>query len=146
MRILRPVYFLMAITIMVSLHLVAPILMVVTPPWNQLGFFPAGVALIIALYAAYSFKRVDTTIKPYQESSALVTSGVYSYTRNPMYLSLVLVLVGMATWLGSIATWLVIPLFILLITRIFIRTEEKMLAETFGSDYEEYRVRVRRWI
>ena len=146
MRILPPVYFLMAIIIMVSLHFFAPITIVVTSPWNLLGVLPAGVALILMLYAAYSFKRAQTTIKPFQESSALVTSGVYSFTRNPMYLSMGLILAGIAIWLGSLSSWIIIIPFIFLITRVFIRTEEKMLAETFGSDYEEYRLRVRRWI
>lgn len=146
MRVLPPVYFLMAIIIMVSLHFFAPITIVVTSPWNLLGVLPAGVALILMLYAAYSFKRAQTTIKPFQESSALVTSGVYSFTRNPMYLSMGLILAGIATWLGSVTSWLVILPFIFLISRVFIRTEEKMLAESFGSDYEEYCLRVRRWI
>lgn len=146
MRILPPVYFLMAIIIMVSLHFFAPITIVVTTPWNLLGVLPAGVALILMLYAAYSFKRAQTTIKPFQESSALVTSGVYSFTRNPMYLSMGLILSGVAMWLGSLSSWIIIIPFIFLISRVFIRTEEKMLAETFGSDYEEYRLRVRRWI
>ncbi|MCZ6757918.1 MAG: isoprenylcysteine carboxylmethyltransferase family protein [Bacteroidetes bacterium] len=146
MRVLPPVYFLMAIIIMVSLHFFAPITIVVTSPWNLLGVLPAGVALILMLYAAYSFKRAQTTIKPFQESSALVTSGVYSFTRNPMYLSMGLILVGIAIWLGSLSSWIIIIPFIFLITRVFIGTEEKMLAETFGSDYEEYRLRVRRWI
>ena len=146
MRVLPPVYFLMAIIIMVSLHFFAPITVVVTSPWNLLGVLPAGVALIIMLYAAYSFKRAQTTIKPFQESSALVTRGVYTFTRNPMYLSMALILAGIATWLGSVTSWLVILPFIFLISRVFIQTEEKMLAETFGSDYEEYRLRVRRWI
>ena len=146
MRVLPPVYFLMAIIIMVSLHFFAPITIVVTSPWNLLGVLPAGVALIIMLYAASSFKRAQTTIKPFQESSALVTRGVYTFTRNPMYLSMALILAGIATWLGSVTSWLVILPFIFLISRVFIRTEEKMLAETFGSDYEEYRLRVRRWI
>ena len=146
MRVLPPVYFLMAIIIMVSLHFFAPITIVVTSPWNLLGVLPAGVALIIMLYAAYSFKRAQTTIKPFQESSALVTRGVYSFTRNPMYLSMGLILAGIAIWLGSLSSWIIIIPFIFLITRVFIRTEEKMLAETFGSDYEEYRLRVRRWI
>ncbi len=146
MRILPPIYFLMAIIIMVSLHFFAPITIVVTSPWNLLGVLPAGVALIQMLYAAYSFKRAQTTIKPFQESSALVTNVVYSFTRNPMYLSMGLILAVIATWLCSVTSWLVILPFIFLISRVFIRTEEKMLAESFGSDYEEYRLRVRRWI
>ena len=67
-------------------------------------------------------------------------------TRNPMYLGLTLTLVGIATLLGSLSPWLVVPAFAVAISRLFIRHEEQTLQERFGDEYLAYRKTVRRWI
>ena len=89
---------------------------------------------------------ITIRIKPFKRSSVLVTTGPYRYSRNPMYLGLVLILIGIAILQGSISPVLVIPVFIWLITNNIIKKEEKMLEETFGDAYLEYKKQVRRWI
>jgi hypothetical protein len=76
----------------------------------------------------------------------LVTSGIYRYTRNPMYLGTTAFLLGMAIMLGSITALLPVPLFMLVIEYRFIRPEELFLETLFGEDYRAYRERVRRWL
>ena len=95
---------------------------------------------------AMLFRRRGTAIKPFQESSALVTDGVYRFTRNPMYLGMVIGLTGVACMLGTVTPLLVIPIFIWVIRTRFIRVEEGMLAERFGDEYVQYQARVRRWL
>jgi protein-S-isoprenylcysteine O-methyltransferase Ste14 len=88
----------------------------------------------------------QTTIKPYETSSALVTGGPYRFSRNPIYLGMVLFLVGLNLGLGSWSPLLAIPAFAFIIERRFIRAEEAALLRRFGDEYETYRRRVRRWI
>jgi protein-S-isoprenylcysteine O-methyltransferase Ste14 len=105
-----------------------------------------GVAFTIAGIA--SFRRAKTTVSPLKPDSAssLVSSGVYTITRNPMYVGLLFVLVGWAVFLSSPLA-LVGPLaFFLYIGRFQIAPEERALSNLFGSDYANYRARVRRWL
>ena len=76
----------------------------------------------------------------------MVTSGVFRFTRNPMYMGFTLILFGAAVLFGTLSPFLVIPFFMALIERRFIRTEEKMLELKFGQAYLDYKKKVRRWI
>ena len=76
----------------------------------------------------------------------VVTRGVYRWTRNPMYLGMLVVLAGWAVWLGSAAALLGLPLSVLLLNRLQIGPEERILRERFGQDYIDYQARVRRWL
>jgi hypothetical protein len=92
------------------------------------------------------FKERGTTVKPFERSTALVTTGVFALSRNKMYLGMVLILLGVAVLLGTAAPFAVFGPFALWLDVRFIRTEERMLAETFGDDWLSYRSRVRRWL
>jgi len=101
----------------------------------------------ISLAGVLAFRRARTTVNPMkpQSTSMLVTGGIYRFTRNPMYVGLLLVLVAWATFLSSLWT-LVGPLaFVLYITRFQIKPEESALATLFGQPYADYRAKVRRW-
>lgn len=93
-----------------------------------------------------AFHKASTTVKPFQESTALITDGVFSISRHPMYLGFVMIMVGVALLLGSLTPWLIVPVFAMLMEVIFIRVEEHMLAEKFGSTWQTYKEKVRRWI
>lgn len=102
----------------------------------------------IAISGVIAFRRAQTTVSPLKPETAsrLVTSGVYRFTRNPMYLGLCLVLVAWALFLSS-ASMLLGPLaFALYITRFQIVPEERMLSKLFGTDFTDYKAKVRRWI
>jgi protein-S-isoprenylcysteine O-methyltransferase Ste14 len=105
----------------------------------------AGLALVGE--ALLRFRRAHTTMHPLhpEEASRLVVAGTYRYTRNPMYLGLLLLLAAWALWLGSLSVWLVLPLFVAALTRLQIVPEERALAAKFGADYRAYRGAVRRW-
>jgi protein-S-isoprenylcysteine O-methyltransferase Ste14 len=101
-----------------------------------------------ALAGDLAFKRARTTINPFkpQNTSSLVTSGIYRLTRNPMYLGLLMVVLGWATFLCSAFALLGPVAFVAYITRFQIVPEERVLSAKFGSGYSEYLARVRRWL
>lgn len=129
-----------------GLHWLLPLLNLFSVPWNLVGIIPLGLGVVINLIASGAFQQAKTTIKPFEESKALVTKGLYRLSRNPMYLGFVLILAGVATLLGSLMPYLVIPAFIILIERNFIRVEEQWLERKFGQHWREYRQQVRRWL
>ena len=102
--------------------------------------------MIIVVVGKRQFDRAGTTIKPFETSSALVTRGVFSFSRNPIYVSMMLGLVGFFVVLGSLAPLVVVPAFFLIIRSGFVAVEEAMLEETFGDAYRDYKSRVRRWL
>jgi protein-S-isoprenylcysteine O-methyltransferase Ste14 len=102
----------------------------------------------ISLAGIIWFRRAKTTINPMKakNASSLVTSGVYSFTRNPMYLGMVFTLVGWSVFLSSPITFFSVPLFVFYINRFQIIPEERVLVLIFGDEYAEYKNKVRRWI
>ena len=103
---------------------------------------------VFSLAGMISFRRAKTTVNPMkpQKASSLVTSGIYTITRNPMYLGLLLVLVGWAVFLSSAVALAGPVAFFFYIGPFQITPEERVLANMFGPEYAEYRARVRRWL
>ena len=102
--------------------------------------------MLVNILCDLQLYRRGTTVFPFRQSTALVTTGFYRYSRNPIYLSMVVLLYGAAIALGSLSPWIVPTAFATLISQRFIRVEEAMLSETFGEQYREYCQRVRRWL
>jgi len=102
----------------------------------------------ISIFGIVSFRRAKTTINPHKPSAAssLVTSGVYRYTRNPMYLGLSVTLMGWAVFLSNPLALLAVPLFVLYINKFQINPEERVLSSLFGAEYAAYKEKVRRWL
>jgi protein-S-isoprenylcysteine O-methyltransferase Ste14 len=144
--LLPPTYLLIALLGMVGVHLIVPIVHFIPRLWNLWGLVPLGFGVVINFLADQQFHQAQTTVKPYEKSTILITGGVFRYSRNPMYLGFVMILLGVALLLGSLAPFLVIPLFIAIMHLRFIRDEEHMLAETFGQGWQTYVQKVRRWI
>src|SRR5581483_1730054 len=110
-----------------------------------------GLALIGALTCLagiVSFRRAKTTVNPMKpdSTSCLVVSGIYRYTRNPMYLGLLLILLGWAAFLSNALALVLLPAFVLYMNRFQISPEERVLASLFGDSYTKYLARVRRWL
>ncbi len=145
-KIVPPVYMLIALLAMVGLHYAIPLAQLVAPPVSYLGLAPLFVGITIAATAARMFDRAGTPIRPFERSTKLVTSGLYRYTRNPMYVGLTLILIGVWFLLGTASALLPIAIFIWIIQEGFIRGEERFLDEIFGEEYRGYKTRVRRWI
>ena len=106
------------------------------------------IGAVICVSGIGSFRRAKTTVNPMKPGSAssLVVSGIYKYTRNPMYLGFVLVLLGWAAFLSNLAALALVPAFVVYMNRFQIQPEERVLASLFPIEYPAYQARVRRWI
>lgn len=145
-NVLPPTYLVSSIIAMLVLYFVFPVLKVICFPWNLLGIVPLAMGIILNLVADGAFKKADTTVKPFEESTVLITTGVFRISRHPMYAGMVLILIGIAVLMGSLTPYAIIPVFIVLMEIIFIRVEERMLEEQFGEAWFAYKEKVRRWI
>ena len=105
-----------------------------------------AVGFAIPLIASAQFKMAGTEVRPWKPSTALVTTGVYRFTRNPMYLGLTLIYAGIALLADSVITLLCLVPLLAVIHYGVIKREEHYLEIIFGESYREYKRRVRRWI
>lgn len=114
--------------------------------WCALAVMAVGV--LIEAVSVLAFLRARTTVTPLkpEKASTLVVSGLYHVSRNPMYLGMLILLIGWALWLANPATMILPPVFVIYLTVFQIKPEEAALSEKFGSEYQAYRGRVRRWI
>ena len=141
-----PVYLLIGLLLILILRWIFPQADFLVFPWNLSGLLPLGLGILLNLLADGQFQARHTTVKPGEKSTVLITDGVFRYSRNPMYLGMILILVGFAMLLGSWFSFLVVPGSIPLINYRFICLEEKMLKEQFGEDWLMYQQNVPRWI
>lgn len=142
-----PAYLLCYLVLGLALHITFPLVSLISSPMSYYaGILFISVGVWIVIWAAYIFKQKNTTIKPFQQSSALVQAGPFRFSRNPMYLSMTIILLGVAVLLGSLIVFIAPIAFIITINKKFIPREEKMLEERFGEEYRAYKKRVPRWL
>lgn len=144
-KILPPHYFVLALILILGLGYIDSNSLL-PDPWYFLGLIPLAIGIGLAAQGSRLFAKAGTNIIPFSESTALVTSGVFAYSRNPMYTGMLLALAGTALLLNGFWVWLVIVPFAAIIRYYFIRTEEQLMEQTFGEDYLAYKTSVRRWL
>ena len=145
-KVIPPVYLVVALLVMAALHFLVPLGRFIEPPYSYFGVLPLVGGIVMAATASSAFRRAGTPVLPFERSTALVTTGLYRFTRNPMYLGMLLILAGVALLFGSVSTLLPIPVFAWAIQRNFIVGEERFLEEIFGAQYLDYKRQVRRWL
>lgn len=149
LRVPVPWVFVLAYLVGAGLQHLLPVT-VVSPKAVQVGML-GGVVLFAAgaLFASWSliiFQKARTTTTPGEVSAVLVTWGPYRFTRNPMYVSLILAYLGEAGILTQVWPLFVLPFTVAYVNWIVIPVEEGRLKEVFQDSYEHYRARVRRWM
>jgi len=145
-KVLPPTYFLLALVAIPALHFLWPIRRYWEFPINLVGLVPLLCGIVLNAVADRQFKHHQTTVKPFERSSALVTVFPFSFSRNPMYLGITLMLLGVALFFGTVSPLLPAGAFAILMDLHFIRVEERMLADSFSDEWEQYSTRVRRWL
>jgi protein-S-isoprenylcysteine O-methyltransferase Ste14 len=115
----------------------------VTAPF---GVILVALGLALIGFAAASFLRAHTSPLPIKPTTAIVETGPYRFTRNPMYVGLAVLYLGLTLWVNSLWPLLLLPVALFAIQRFVIAREERYLEAKFGDQYRGYKARVRRWI
>jgi protein-S-isoprenylcysteine O-methyltransferase Ste14 len=144
--ILPPRYFMIALIASLVLHFVVPVVSIVSFPFNLVGLLPIVFGGVINIWADQLFKKRNTTVKPFERPSVILLEGPFAWSRHPMYLGMVAILLGTSLLCGSLTGFLGPIGFWLIIRLRFIHAEEQSMIETFGDDYNRYKRRVRSWI
>jgi protein-S-isoprenylcysteine O-methyltransferase Ste14 len=113
---------------------------------RPIGLIFVLLGLALALWGVAVFRRAKTTIMPFRASSAVVQDGPYRFTRNPMYVGMTLGYLGASLLFNTAWPMILLPLVLWAMVRLVITREEAFLSATFGSEYDDYRRRVRRWL
>jgi protein-S-isoprenylcysteine O-methyltransferase Ste14 len=147
-RIPPPMYALFAAWLMWWIDRRVPIARPLEVPWNHTGWVLIAIGIGLDGFCALSFAKAATTINPMRVSNAsqLVIGGPYRWSRNPMYLGLVITLLGWGILLGSVGPFAIIPIFGWILAHFQIAPEEAALEAKFGDSYRRYRRQVNRWI
>ena len=143
---LPPVFFLGALLVQWAADAFVPVSVVLPGAWGWLGAIPIGVGIVVMVVSDRQFKAAGTVINPFDTPSSLVMSGPFRFSRNPMYLAMLLILIGGALAWGTLTPFLVPPFMAWVLATRFIAVEETALSKVFGGDYDEYKGRVRRWL
>jgi protein-S-isoprenylcysteine O-methyltransferase Ste14 len=145
-RIHPPLIYASSILVGIGIDRLAPLQM----PFGLHGpVYSGGILALVLLLAGlciYEFHKAGTDVRPDRPDSALITSGPYCHSRNPLYLGLTLVQVAAAAWFDNAWVLAMTAVSVVVISRYAIRREEHYLERLFGESYLDYKQRVRRWI
>jgi protein-S-isoprenylcysteine O-methyltransferase Ste14 len=145
-KIMPTTFFLVFLLFSIVLHFLFPIKKFIFPPYTYTGFILIGFGAILNIWTDLVFKKKKTTVKPYEDPTALITVGPFRISRHPMYLGMFLVLSGVAVSHGTLITFVFPFVFVVLMELLFIPFEEKNVERIFGEKYLDYKRKVRRWI
>ena len=124
----------------------------INPALFQMHFIWMPAVLLLAIGAYFClrsiglFIRTKNTVMTIRPAASLQTGGIYHITRNPMYLSLLFIYLGLTCLIGSWWNIILLPLLVLIVQQYIIRREEKYLSREFGQAYTDYKNQVRRWL
>lgn len=138
-----PLIFLSGLLVGALLDRAFPMAAATPRPWAGLPLVALGLALDV--WAAWTFRQARTTVLPWGSASALVPTGPYRWSRNPMYVGMTVAYVGVALALGAGWAYVLLPVVLVVLTLGVVRREEAYLEARFGAAYLEYKRRVRRW-
>jgi len=130
------------------LEIIFPENPIIPYPYNLFGLLIIVLGFALIIWANYTLLRKISLEErePFHTPSALVLNGPFQFSRNPVYLSVIMMAFGLATLFGSLILFILPIIFFFVFHRFLIRCEENKLEETFGEDYLEYKMRVRRWL
>lgn len=113
---------------------------------RYLGFTIAIIGFFIPFFAVREFVKAKTTLNPHGSVSTIITSGIFQYTRNPIYIGFVLMSIGFPLFSGTYWGLILSPVLVFCFNKLVIQYEEAYLEEKFGEQYTSYKSKVRRWV
>jgi protein-S-isoprenylcysteine O-methyltransferase Ste14 len=145
-RTFPPTYLNSLLLLEIAFHWILPIRQVLNPPITYLGLILIVISVALNIYSARFLRQQNTTSSFQETPDKLVVTGPFARSRNPIYLSGVLLSMGIAIFLGSLITFVIPILIFLILNNIHIPDEERKLEEKFGLEFLEYKQLVRRWV
>ena len=145
-KIIPGVYLLITLAVMWLADYFVPIYRYISQPGAYGGIILVFMGIVILAVAANGFRKAGTGLLPFEEATTLVTSGLNRYSRNPMYVGMFLMVLGVAILFGSVGAFLPTLGFIWIIRNSFVLAEERFMEAAFGQSYREYKSKVRRWV
>ncbi len=143
---LPPILYSGTLLVAILLHLILPLrLLPRTPAW-VVGLLLVGIAIVIVTSGVRAMARARTEMDVRKPTTAIVVDGAFRYTRNPLYISLTLLYLGIAALINTLWPVLLLPILLIVMQRGVIEREERYLERKFGEEYLRYKARVRRWI
>ena len=143
-KLLPPLYALLILIVMYGFDEFFPLLHLQIP--SIVGWFFIALALFVFLWSNYLFRKNKTSIMPHDKPSSLLLTGPYRFSRNPIYLAMLSLLLGLGVFFNSLSSIILPFIFPVIMSHTFIPFEEKNLEKAFGKKYTEYQKKVRRWI
>lgn len=145
-RIQPPILVLIHVVLLLVLARLVPLPLRVLPVLQPVGFLLAMLGFLCGLAALMTFRRAQRDATARARSTSLITTGIYRFTRHPVYLGFVLILIGISLNIGSYWGVLLAPILLFLFNRLVVDPEETYLAQKFGKEFDVYKTKVRRWI
>ena len=140
---------LIVLTLIISIYFSSKKIDLINIPFQlEISFFILSLGILVFINPVLKFIKSKTTINPiqFEETNRLVTSGIFKYSRNPMYLGMLMIIISTSIFYLNIYSMLTPFLFIFWINKFQIKREEAFLAEKFGKEYLSYKNKTRRWI
>jgi protein-S-isoprenylcysteine O-methyltransferase Ste14 len=141
-----PLLYAVPLAVGLLLHRARPLVLMPRGAAVPSGVLLIAISLGILAAAMISFRRARTSPIPVKPTTAIVETGPYRFTRNPMYVGLAALYLGVTLWVDSLWPLLFLPIALFAIQRFVIAREERYLEAKFGDQYRGYRARVRRWL
>ncbi len=141
-----PVVAIFYIIVAIMLGIFIPLLGELTRSVRNIGFGLVAVGFLLGLAALIEFRKAKTTVLPHGSASNIISSGIFRFTRNPIYLGFLLMVIGFPLNYGSLWGIIAAPFFVVTMNRLVIEKEEAYLEKKFGERYASYKSRVRRWL
>ena len=145
-RIKPPIIAIVLLLISFGLHFLVQGEAKLPSSFRFAGIFIPVAGFCIMSWAFRLFQKKETPVVPTDKPTTVVSDGPFRFSRNPMYIGIILILLGIACSVGTFPMFLAPVTFLLIIDRIFIPYEERKMEDLFGQTYLEYKHRVRRWL
>jgi protein-S-isoprenylcysteine O-methyltransferase Ste14 len=146
MRIPPPLLFVVSFLAGAGVQHSVGVALPVLPAARIAGMGLTGCGVLLALCSLAVFFRARTTVVPFSDASRLVTWGTFPFTRNPMYVALILAYLGFGAIFSQVVALLFLPVLVLMLRQIVIPFEEARMRHIFGPAYDHYCLKVRRWL